>query len=213
MAQPMMHLLIADKIYQEKSSSIHSYGEFLLGSIAPDAVHMRADYTREQKQISHYRYSSQSPISYFDTFLGEYSTSENKDFVLGYLVHLLSDMIWYHSIRVPFKERFLQAPIHDMSMNEAYYADCEQIEKLLFWEEDAPRIINGIKESKAYSLEGVIDAESIKAWKEKLIFNYNNKRDIFPRTKYISEQYVRDYIASCSKECSKYLGAHHMFQG
>ena len=39
MALPMMHLLVADKIYTEKSGSIHSYSEFLLGSIAPDAVH------------------------------------------------------------------------------------------------------------------------------------------------------------------------------
>lgn len=41
MAQPMMHLLIADKIYTEKSGSIGSYGDFLLGSIAPDAVHAK----------------------------------------------------------------------------------------------------------------------------------------------------------------------------
>lgn len=93
MAQPMMHLLIADKIYTEKSGSIHSYGDFLLGSIAPDAVHVKENYTRELKEISHYRFNSKSHINYFDTFINEYSTSENKDFVVGYLVHLLSDMI------------------------------------------------------------------------------------------------------------------------
>ena len=53
MAQPMMHLLVADKIYTEIFSSIHSYGDFLLGSIAPDAVHVKEDYTREIKDISH----------------------------------------------------------------------------------------------------------------------------------------------------------------
>ncbi len=51
MAQPMMHLLIADKIYTQRSGSIHSYGDFLLGSIAPDAVHVKENYTREQKDI------------------------------------------------------------------------------------------------------------------------------------------------------------------
>lgn len=73
MAQPMMHLLIADKIYTEKSGSIHSYGDFLLGSIAPDAVHVKENYTREQKDISHYRFNSESPISCFDSFFNEYS--------------------------------------------------------------------------------------------------------------------------------------------
>ena len=151
MAQPMMHLLIADKIYTK--IFIQSYGDFLLGSIAPDAVHVKENYTREIKDISHYRFDSRSHISYFDTFINEYHTSENKDFVVGYLVHLLSDMIWYHSIRVPFKKEFLKAPSQNMSMNEAYYADCEQIEQLMFWEKNASCIIETINRSRAYSLE------------------------------------------------------------
>ena len=205
MAQPMMHLLIADKIYAEKPCSIHSYGNFLLGSIAPDAVHVKENYTRELKDISHYRFNSKSDINYFDTFLDKYYTSENKDFVVGYLVHLLSDMIWYHSVRVPFKEEYLKEPLQNMPMNEAYYADCDQIEQLMFLEKNAPRIIEAIKESSAYSIEGLIDSENVIGWKEKLIFDYNNKKDITLHTKYITEQHIRDYIANCARECIEYL--------
>lgn len=211
-AQPMMHLLIADKIYTEKSGSIPSYGDFLLGSIAPDAVHMSTDDTRERKCISHYGFTRESHLSYFDTFFGAFATAENRDFVLGYLVHLLSDMIWYHSVRVPFKERFVQAPFIDRSMNEAYYADCGQIDKLLFWEENAPHIINGIRGGKAYSLEGMIDSESVGAWKEKLILDYHTRRNVHLHTGYILEHHVRDYIADCAKECGRYLDLHQMFQ-
>lgn len=212
MAQPMMHLLVADKIYTEKSGSIGSYGDFLLGSIAPDAVHMRADFTRERKRVSHYGFTKESHLCYFDAFFEEFSSDENRDFVLGYLVHLLSDMIWYHAVRVPFKEKFLQAPSHGISMNEAYYADCMQIEELMFWEDNVPRIINGIKESNAYSLEGMVDMESVNAWKEKLLLDYHNKGDAFPHTKYDAEHHVRDYITCCAKECNKYLDAHHIFR-
>lgn len=212
MAQPMMHLLIADKIYTEKASSIYSYGDFLLGSIAPDAVHVKENYTREIKDISHYRFDSKSHISYFDTFFDEYYTSENKDFVVGYLVHLLSDMIWYHSVRVPFKKEYQKAPLQNMSMNEAYYADCEQIEQLMFFEKNASRIIETIDGGKAYSIEGLIDAKDVKAWKEKLIFDYNNRKNISIQTKYISEQHIRDYIADCAKECTEYLRRLPYFQ-
>ncbi|MDE7298671.1 MAG: zinc dependent phospholipase C family protein [Lachnospiraceae bacterium] len=213
MAQPMMHLLIADKIYTEKFSFIHSYSDFLLGSIAPDAVHVKENYTRELKDISHYRFNSKSRISYFDTFFNEYYTAENKDFVAGYLVHLLSDMIWYHSIRVPFKEEFLKAPSQNMSMNEAYYADCEQIEQLMYLEKSAFRIIEAINRGNAYSLEGLIDAEDVKAWKEKFIFDYNNKNNHLRHTKYISEQHIRDYIENCARECAEYLRYLPYFQG
>ena len=207
MAQPMMHLLIADKIYTKIFNSIHSYGDFLLGSIAPDAVHVKENYTREIKDISHYRFDSKSHISYFDTFISEYHTSENRDFVVGYLVHLLSDMIWYHSVRVPFKKEFLKAPSQNMLMNEAYYADCEQIEQLLFWEKNAPHIIEALNGSKAYSLEGLINAEDVEAWREKLIFDYNNREALLLHTQYISEQCIRDYIANCAGECTEYLSS------
>lgn len=205
MAQPMMHLLIADRIYTEKIIPICSYADFLLGSIAPDAVHVKENYKREVKNISHYRFDSKSHISYFDGFIPKFQTSNNRDFVLGYLVHLLSDMIWYHFVRVPFKDAFWQAPIQNMSMNEAYYADCDQIEQLMFREKSAPRIIEAIKRGNAYSLEGMIDAEDVEAWKEKLILAYDNKKDILVRTNYISEQNIRDYIIQCADECVEYL--------
>ena len=98
--------------------------------------------------------------------------------MVGYLVHLLSDMIWYHSVRVPFKEAFLKAPSQNMSMNEDYYADCDQIEQVMFREKNAPRIIEVIKKGTAYSLDGLIEAENVEAWKEKLIFDYNNRKNI-----------------------------------
>ncbi|MDE6915283.1 MAG: zinc dependent phospholipase C family protein [Lachnospiraceae bacterium] len=204
MAQPMMHLLIADKVYKQ-CSLFDSYDDFLSGSIAPDAVHEKKNYTREHKDISHYRFNSKSSISYFDPFFEQYHTSENKDFVAGYLIHLLSDMIWYHSVRVPFKEAFVKAPARDISMNEAYYADCEQIEQLMFWEKDASRIIKAVSNGKAYSIEGLIDSEDVAAWKEKLLSAYDNKQKLSYHTTYITEQQVRDYIEDCAQKCSAYL--------
>lgn len=205
MAQPMMHLLIANKIYKEKCILINSYEDFLLGSIAPDAVHMRENYTREIKDISHYRFNNKSDIHHFDTFMDEFYTTENKDFLLGYLVHLLSDMIWYHSVRVPFKEKFTKSPVHNMSMNEAYYKDCEQLEQLMYFEDNALQIIETLNKGKAYSLEDMIDEKDVECWKEKVIFNYNNRKDILVDTQYISEHNIYDYIENCSKGCAEYL--------
>ncbi len=92
-----------------------------------------------------------------------------------------------------------------MSMNEAYYADCEQIEQVMFWEKNAPCIIEAINRGNAYSLEGLIDAEDVIAWREKLNFDYNHKKNTLLHTKYISEQHIRNYIANCAGECIVYL--------
>lgn len=205
MAHPIMHLLIADKIYYNRSSNIQSYGDFLLGSIAPDAVHEKENYTREIKDISHYRFDKRSSFGHFDTFMEAYATQENRDFVMGYLVHLLSDMIWYHAVRVPFKEAFMQAPSQRMSKNQAYYADCEQITQVLFEEKNVASIIEALNSSKAYSLEGLIDAEDVEAWRDKLIMAYHDRKEIMIHTQYISEQHVRDYIEKCAGACAEYL--------
>lgn len=205
MAHPIMHLLIADKIYSNRRSYINSYGDFLLGSMAPDAVHEKEDYTREIKDISHYRFDKNSDISHFDTFMEVYATHENCDFVMGYLVHLLSDMIWYHAVRVPFKETFLSAPSLNMSKNQAYYADCDKLAQVLFEEQNVARIIEALGESRAYTLEGLIDAEDVEAWKDKLIMAYHDRKQMAVQPQYIAEQHVRDYMDKCADKCSEYL--------
>lgn len=77
-------------------------------------------------------------------------------------------------------------------MNEAYYADCDQIEQLMFLEKNASRIMEAVNRSKAYSLEGLIDSENVIVWKEKLILAYNGKKNILQHTQYISEQHVHE---------------------
>lgn len=205
MAQTMMHLLVAEIIYSSKCIPIWSIGDFLLGSIAPDAVHMKENYVRDMKDISHYGFSRQSSIHFFDTFMAKYENATNQDFAYGYLVHLLSDMIWYHEVRVPFKECFAQNPSKDMSMNEAYYADCEQLEQMLYEDEKAADVIESLKVSNAITLEGLIEAEDVEKWKEALLTKYSGRTRITNDTYYISKAQVDDYIAKCAKKCLVYL--------
>ncbi len=205
MAQPMMHLLVAEIIYSSKHILIRSFEDFLLGSIAPDAVHMKADYVRELKDISHYGFSSQSSIHFFDAFMEKYENADNRDFVCGYLVHLVSDLIWYHHVRVPFKERFAQNPSKDMSMNEMYYSDCEQIEQMLYSHEKAESVIKSLKDSNAITIEGMIDAQDVEKWKDVLLKKYDGRTQDFTDTTYISKQQIEDYIAKCAEQCLAYL--------
>lgn len=205
MAQPMMHLLVAERVYNSGCIPIQAYGDFLLGSIAPDAVHMKANYERRLKDISHYKFDSRSPIRIFDGFMKKYGATGNQDFAYGYLVHLLSDMIWYHEVRVPFKERFAQNPSKDMSMNEAYYADCEQLEQMLYEDEKAADVIESLKVSNAITLDGLIEAENVEKWKDVLLEKYDSRTKVFEDTVYISKQQVEDYIVICTKQCLVYL--------
>ncbi len=68
MAQPMMHLLIADKIY-EKFSSIHSYGVIQYGSVDLVGNRFKAFYTSQISCFTPRWRSHKTHIAYFDTFI------------------------------------------------------------------------------------------------------------------------------------------------
>ena len=53
MAFTMTHLIISKNISEMFASQIESLPQFYLGSIAPDAVHNRANYNLENKKTSH----------------------------------------------------------------------------------------------------------------------------------------------------------------
>ena len=49
----MTHLHVAKSMYQRIPEAIKDLSQFLLGNIAPDAVHNRMGYTSEYKRVSH----------------------------------------------------------------------------------------------------------------------------------------------------------------
>ena len=112
MAFTMTHLIISENIAKIFKDKIKSLPQFYLGSIAPDAVHYRANYDSEFKKASHLNTSSEKwgmMTDYDDwqdnivTFLNKHKMSSNHDFILGYCTHILSDL--YNTIHVwtPFR--------------------------------------------------------------------------------------------------------------
>lgn len=85
MPSSMMHLLLAKKIH-------NSYPiEFFIGSIAPDAIAIRENYTFADKNKLHFRNSN---IRLDDIYNLAKTVDMNDPFQEGYILHLFFDAYW-----------------------------------------------------------------------------------------------------------------------
>jgi len=104
MPLPMVHLSVAKKII-EAGFKITDSSLFYLGSISPDAIHMRENADRYAKKLSHLGnpssvsmdFSEESEDGYVKIMLDFVSKNKEKintDFLWGYIIHILTDMYW-----------------------------------------------------------------------------------------------------------------------
>jgi len=117
MASWMVHLRITDKLLDELCNL--SYTEFVVGNIAPDSGIPNDDWSvfTPSGDISHFKTTDADGLK--DIHLNEYVeqyfsveqrkqyNGKQKSFYLGYLTHLLTDMMWANLIVGPSKDKFI----------------------------------------------------------------------------------------------------------
>lgn len=125
MGSRMMHLIIAKQVAEK--IDIYDRPRFLLGSIAPDAVH-----GREQKTKSHYYEGSVDDGTrhiHVERFIEKYREQMQDEFTLGYMVHLVGDDVWMRDIY--FKKDLKKRIDADPSVLEKWHADFRKLNSML----------------------------------------------------------------------------------
>lgn len=120
MASWMVHLRIADKLL-DKIPGL-SPVEFIVGNIAPDSGVPNADWSKFSPPTSVSHFKSAEKKAGPDAFAAKYFTPElqagyndrHYAFYLGYLTHLLTDVLWSDQIARPTFRKFIgQPPYND----------------------------------------------------------------------------------------------------
>ena len=107
------HLTIANKILQERPELVCDVSAFYLGSVAPDTIESKVGCTRNEKKRVHLREGIKdiewlnnekmvlfkNRIRRFADEIISKSSKNQRDFNIGYLVHLLTDEWSYRTIR------------------------------------------------------------------------------------------------------------------
>ncbi len=113
----MVHLRIADQLLDKLCDLSNT--EFIVGNIAPDSGIPNDDWSAfiPSGDLSHFKTTDADGFKdiHINEYVDQYFSTEKrvqynkkkKSFYLGYLTHLLTDMLWSERIVRPSKERFI----------------------------------------------------------------------------------------------------------
>lgn len=179
----MPNIMIHEEVGSFISKRIHinSY-EFFLGLLAPDSVNYNGFAEKEIRWTSHQRKKDlQEWKDYLNNFYIREKNNYPKDFIIGYYIHILTDIIYDEFLYAKVKEKILkdnfkQEEAHEImgqDMNKYYFPEIEEIKEILKSNNNSYDILN-------------INKDLLLKWKEKQINNFNNKNS----SKYITEDII-----------------------
>jgi len=206
MPLPMIHLSVAVKI---ESFKTQKSAEFYLGSISPDAVHMRSNFVQEDKIKSHFNTKVSAAIDELDSLCEkiENSVGKEREFLLGYLIHILTDLFWHDTIYKTYEKRYAADPAAIQDRRMGYYNDTDQLD-FAFYEKESwrPAVWELLAQAEIFYVEGIVNKDEVAAWNLRTLNWYNSGKSQHTNPiKYISYEDLDGFTSYASQKCDEYL--------
>ncbi len=179
MPYPMTHLLIAKNI-SDKNEMIIDKGSFLVGSLAPDSVHMRKEFDSDAKRRTHLCVGNEkwgettenegwqeSALSFLDNNID----SPNLDFYRGYCTHVLTDMLWNKEFWNPFRFYCIKNYGSFRESDEkSWRQECVLLDNFLYKEvEDEKEMWKAFNSGSLEDIPNIIYKEDVLALKDHML--------------------------------------------
>ncbi|GGO08407.1 hypothetical protein [Saccharibacillus kuerlensis] len=207
MPLPMVHLGVAARYFE--GSRVPD--AFVLGSIAPDSIHMRQDAGREDKARTHFGGKETNPEileQHYAEFINRSADHNWKWYIQGYFAHVLTDYLWGQSVYADFKQRMEEEFVPSDGVKPQYYIDTDGIDFLLYetaeWRE---QLWQGLLRASAYELSPLLSEQEVNNWRLRTIRWFEqptNKPEIAPR--YITLEVVEAFIAGAGDTTRRMIG-------
>ncbi|MGE5482493.1 MAG: zinc dependent phospholipase C family protein [Bacteroidota bacterium] len=204
MPLPMVHLAVAVRIHGDGDSL--PTPAFLLGNLAPDAIHMRPNANRDDKRRTHLL--DPSSQAWDHDVIREFCVGqqlgpgseltaldrERREFLLGYAAHLLTDSFWSDLVYEPFVRK-LPAGTSPEEKNRIYYTETDQIDidihRSSAWR---PKVWELLSKVDAPEMDGLLTAEEIGKWRDRVLGWYTPDKEPKIQVKYITHRQVAVFI-------------------
>ena len=216
MPLPMVHLNIAKNIH-DSGFKLNELSQFYLGIISPDAIHMRKESDRKTKNDTHLvpegkKWIEIDESDYF-TLMIKYINSNlnkaNKDFLWGYGINILTDMLWTKQIYSEFLKKYKEDKLPIQEERMAYYNDTDRLDQELFnessWRKD---VWLDLQKATCESFLDLLLENEIYLWKERTLhwFDSGESRHKNP-IKYITKTEINNYISDCTESIMKKINS------
>lgn len=187
MPWPMVHFAIASELISEPSP------ELLLGSLAPDSIHVRTN-LRTEKAKTHLmpeagRFATDEELKEFFESNKKVAYSDPKfmQYLCGYIAHIYTDRVWTFDIY----------PAYEVHPNgrSVYTQDVTKLEFLILrnWNK-ANDWLSALKVGRAFNLGGLLESEVYQYRGEKLAFLANPDNEPFGDLNILSMEAMEEFI-------------------
>jgi len=162
----MVHFSVASRLLSNPSS------EFLLGSLAPDSIHVRTN-ERIEKAKTHLmheegKFATDEDLKIFYEYNKHLAISNSRfmQYLCGYIAHIFTDRVWTFDIYPEFE-------LHP-SGKSIYTQDVTKFEYLILRNKTETRdVLSKLEAGKAFELGGLLEQEVYDYRKEKISFIKN----------------------------------------
>jgi hypothetical protein len=207
MPLPMVHLTIAVRTHELIGSE--PTPAFLLGSIAPDAIHMRPNTTRGDKQRTHLVSSASDPEDQqICRLLDRYRTRGNEaiDFAEGYVAHVLVDRAWTESVPELLRGR-LPAAMPHAERRSLYYQEADQIDFDLYHQMPwRPTVWALLAQARPIDFEPLLAADEIARWRDRTLNWFESlKQEPMIEPVYVTAAVVQAFVLETASMLAKHL--------
>ncbi|MFO7698232.1 MAG: hypothetical protein R6X16_13900 [Anaerolineae bacterium] len=212
MPLPMVHLTVAVTMLADLN--FPRVPEFLLGNLAPDAIHMREGWTPDDKRRTHLFLSSGDLSTGADGAVLALLASWNdrvtgiEPLHLGYAVHLLTDLRWREQIWLPLKGR-LPGDLGYQEERALYYRETDEVDRLLFesapWRPEVWRLLATARQA---DVPGMVSAQEIDLWRQRTLHWFEQLAPASEPLAYLSLELVQDFARDTGRQVAYWLAEH-----
>jgi hypothetical protein len=197
MPLPMVHLAVAVAICD--AADAEPVPEFLLGTLAPDAIHMRAGTAREAKARVHLHRAIEAcgfeaVHELYDQLMAQ--EDQLRDLALGYAVHLLTDALWVERLFLPFRAATHLPRDEERAL---YYRDTDEVDRLLYerapWRADVWRALAAAQPA---DLPGLLSADEIGRWRDRTLSWFDRLAPSPEPPKFFTCERVQAFVAEAA---------------
>lgn len=197
MPWPMVHFAISEGLFNQAPTS-----NLLLGSIAPDSIHVRGQITREEKGVTHFVHNGQLPtkeliLEKYHEYWLKRQDPEWKDFVLGYFSHIYTDLRWTETVYADFEKEYTGNEIR-----EIYNQEVSQIEfELLRSMRNADKLLMLIQKADGFTISPLVTQLEVIQYRDMKV-NWLRDQDHEPRITpmYFKPDKIENFIHVTVKE-------------
>ena len=167
---------------------------YYLGLLAPDSPNTYGFGKKEDRWLAHQRRKDYNEWrNSLKEFYNQEKNNYNEDFLLGYYIHVLTDIIYDDFLYLKVREEILKdgyslEESHDIMRNDMdkyYFNEIEEIKNILS------------KENETFEING-INKELMSKWKDKVLEEFTNKNESI----YITKELINTLNELVYKEVS-----------